>query len=271
MSIYLLSMALNTALRATTQSISGKDFSRKRVLTPETVMHLLISAEDGSLDKMLHIAGIQTTTSTLTQRRAQIPPELFRTVFTEFNSRCDDTDFFRGYRLLAVDGTAINLPRNSDAPSFVCNDSIPKGVNQLHATPLYDILGCTFADVVMQPGPKKDEIGAFSRVFFISAPMTVCDRGTQKKLLSFLSQPIRMICRIRSRCYLPSSAPCFPNFRNHARSKIIADDPLLLKRIIHSFCPIVKLAVFSPSTARSSHRSSYIPRVPKSDYRAFLE
>ena len=29
MSIYLLSMALNAALRAATQSISGKDFSRK--------------------------------------------------------------------------------------------------------------------------------------------------------------------------------------------------------------------------------------------------
>ena len=32
MSIDLLSMALNATLRAATQSISGKDFSRKRVL-----------------------------------------------------------------------------------------------------------------------------------------------------------------------------------------------------------------------------------------------
>ena len=70
MSIDLLSMALNAALRAATQSISGKDFSRKRVLTPDTVMRLLISAEGGSLDKILHIAGIQATASALTQRRA---------------------------------------------------------------------------------------------------------------------------------------------------------------------------------------------------------
>ena len=181
MSIDLLSMALNAALRAATQSISGKDFSRKRVLTPDTVMRLLISAEGGSLDKILHIAGIKATASALTQRRAQIPPELFRAVFTKFNSRCDDTDFFRGYRLLAVDGTAINLPRNPDAPSFVCNDSIPKGVNQLHATPLYDILSRTFADVVIQPEPKKDEIGALvtmlQRNDFEEKALIIADRG----------------------------------------------------------------------------------------------
>lgn len=181
MSIDLLSMALNAALRAATQSISGKDFSRKRVLTPDTVMRLLISAEGGSLDKILHIAGIQATASALTQRRAQIPPELFRTVFTKFNSRCDDTDSFRGYRLLAVDGTAINLPRNPDALSFVCNDSIPKGVNQLHATPLYDILSRTFADVVIQPEPKKDEIGALvtmlQRNDFEEKALIIADRG----------------------------------------------------------------------------------------------
>ena len=41
MSIDLLSMALNAALRTATQSIRGKDFSRKRVLTPDTVMRLL--------------------------------------------------------------------------------------------------------------------------------------------------------------------------------------------------------------------------------------
>ncbi len=174
-------MALNAALRAVTQSISGKDFSRKRVLTPDTVMRLLISAEGGSLDKILHIAGIQATASALTQRRAQIPPELFRTVFTKFNSRCDDTDFFHGYRLLAVDGTAINLPGNPDAPSFVCNDSIPKGVNQLHATPLYDILSRTFADVVIQPEAKKDEIGALvtmlQRNAFEEKTLIIADRG----------------------------------------------------------------------------------------------
>ena len=160
MSIQSIRVALNAAIRAAAQCIGGKSFSRKSTLTAETVIRLLIGAEGGSLAKILHDAGIQATASALSQRRAQIPPEVFRTVFTNFNSTCADNEFFCGYRLLAVDGTAVNLPRNSAAPSFVQNDGIPNGVNQLHVTPLYDILNRTFADVIIQPEPKKDEIGA---------------------------------------------------------------------------------------------------------------
>lgn len=59
-----------------------------------------------------------------------------------------------------MDGTTVNLPRNPASPSFVCHDGIPKGVNQLHLTPLYDLLARTFADAVIQSEPQKDEIGA---------------------------------------------------------------------------------------------------------------
>lgn len=67
------------------------------------------------------------------------------------------------------------------APSFVQNDGIPKGVNQLHVTPLYDILNRAFADVVIQPEPKKDEIGALvemlKRNTFAQKTLIIADRG----------------------------------------------------------------------------------------------
>lgn len=181
MSIQSIRVALNAAIRAAAQRIGGKSFSRKSTLTAETVIRFLIGAEGGSLAKILHDAGIQATASAVTQRRAQIPPEVFRTVFTNFNSTCADNEFFCGYRLLAVDGTAVNLPRNPKSPSFVQNDGIPKGVNQLHVTPLYDILNRTFADVVIQPEPKKDEIGALvdmlERNTFTQKALIIADRG----------------------------------------------------------------------------------------------
>lgn len=181
-SAHQLKAALNQAIRtAVAKCGHGKEFSRKRVLTPDTVIRLLIGAEGGSLDKILHTAGIKVTASAVSQRRAQIAPEVFRAVFTNFNSECADNNFFRGYRLLAVDGTAIDLPRNPASPSFVCNDGIPKGVNQLHATPLYDILSRTFADVVIQPEPKKDEIGALVEMLkrndFDRKTLIIADRG----------------------------------------------------------------------------------------------
>ena len=181
MSIYYFFAALAAAVSKAAQFSDGKDFSRKSALTAETVIRLLIGAEGGSLAKILHDAGIQATASALSQRRSQIPPEVFRSVFENFNSSCTDGDLFRGYKLLAVDGTAVNLPRNPKSPSFVQNDGIPNGVNQLHVTPLYDIFNRTFADVVIQPEPKKDEIGALvemlKRDTFAQKTLIIADRG----------------------------------------------------------------------------------------------
>lgn len=179
---YKINAFLNNAIRkAIADCTSGKHFSRKSPLTRETVIRLLIGAEGGSLDKILHTAGIEVTASAVTQRRAQIDPAVFRAVFDTFNANCTDTDFFRGYRLLAVDGTTINLPRNPKSPSFVCNEGIPDGINQLHVTPLYDLLSRTFADVVIQPEPKKDEIGALVSMLkhnaFSKNTLIIADRG----------------------------------------------------------------------------------------------
>lgn len=160
-SAYTINAALNYAIRtAVAQCGKSRNFSRKSSLSRETIIRLLIGVEGGSLDKILHTAGIKVTASAVSQRRAQIDPAVFRAVFTSSNDHCTDSASFHDYRVLAVDGTTVNLPRNPAFPSFVCNDGIPKGVNQLHATPLYDILSRSFTDVVIQPEPEKDEIGA---------------------------------------------------------------------------------------------------------------
>lgn len=181
-SAFSLNASLNHAIyTAIAKCAKGKNFSRKSPLTQETLIRLLIGAEGGSLDKILHAAGIEVTASAISQRRTQIAPDVFCSVFDLFNSNCIDDILFRDYRLLAVDGTAVNLPRNPAAPSFVCNDGIPKGVNQLHLTPLYDILSRTFTDAVIQPEPKKDEIGALltmlKRNDFDQKVLIVADRG----------------------------------------------------------------------------------------------
>ncbi|OUO25803.1 hypothetical protein B5F88_19320 [Flavonifractor sp. An306] len=97
------------------------------------------------------------------------------------NAACADTDTFCGYRILAVDGTAVNMPRNPSAPSFVQNESAPKGYNQLHVNPLYDVLNKTYFDVVIQPEPQKDEIGALVEMLkqndFNQKTLIVADRG----------------------------------------------------------------------------------------------
>lgn len=180
--IYLIVASLKHAIsKAAEKCAKGKNFSRKSTLSAEAVIHLLISAEGGCLAKILHTACLHVTASALSQRRAQIPPEVFRAVFTKFNADCTDSDLFGGYRLLAVDGTTVNLPRNPASPSFVQNEGIPNGINQLHVTLVYDILSRTFADLVIQPEPKKDEIGALvemlKRNTFSQKTLIIADRG----------------------------------------------------------------------------------------------
>ena len=106
---------------------------------------------------------------------------MFREVFNRFNAACADHETFRGYRVLAVDGTAVNMPRNPTAPSFVCNDSVPHGYNQLHLNPLFDICNRTYFDAVVQPEPQKDEIGALVEMLrrndFGHKTIILCDRG----------------------------------------------------------------------------------------------
>ena len=125
--------ALNNAiLAAAAQGGNGKAFSRGGKLTKPTIIRLLLGAEGGSLDTVLRAASIKVTASAISQRRAQIDPAVFRAVFDTFNASCVDNKFFQDYRLLAVDGTTISLPRNPASPSFVCHEGIPNGVNQLH-------------------------------------------------------------------------------------------------------------------------------------------
>ena len=82
---------------------------------------------------------------------------------------------------MACDGTAVNMARNPNAPSFVCNNSAPKGYNQLHLSPLFDIYDRTYFDAVIQPAPHKDEPGALvemvKRNDFNRRTIIVLDRG----------------------------------------------------------------------------------------------
>ena len=76
-----------------------------------------------------------------------------------------DGEVLRGYRVLAVDGTIVNLPFNPDAESFLRVETHPKGgYNALHTTPLFDVLSKTFFDCEIQPESHMDEIGGITQM-----------------------------------------------------------------------------------------------------------
>ena len=160
---------------------SNTEFQRNTKLPLYALLRLLIGAEGGALARIAHQAGIDVTPAAISQRRAQIPSEVFHDIFERFNVLSDDSETYRGYRVLAVDGTSVNMPRNPNSPCFVCNAGAPDGYCQMHLNPLYDVLNRTYFDAVLQPEPQKDEIGALVEMLrnndFFTPTLIIADRG----------------------------------------------------------------------------------------------
>ena len=157
------------------------NFSRKRVLTKETMIKLLLSFGGGSLNKELHEAGINVTASAFSQQRDKLSSWLFEEVFEQFNKTHYDTKTYKGYKVLAIDGTTVNMPRNPKSDTFVTYEGNPKGYNQFHVNPLYDVLNKTYQHCIIQPQPQQDEVGALSFMLqwydFHEKTLIVADRG----------------------------------------------------------------------------------------------
>lgn len=135
-------------------------FVRRRKLTAEKMVMLLLSMQGGSLNKELYEAGISVTASAFVQQRSKLSFTVLEEVLERFNMVSEDDRTYKGYRVFAVDGTAVNMARNPESSSFVYSDYNPKGYNQLHVNPLYDVLNKTYQHCVIQPQPQQDEIGA---------------------------------------------------------------------------------------------------------------
>ncbi len=158
------------------------EFTRKRKLPLETVIKLLLSMDGGSLKKELYKSRISVTPSAFVQQRSKISSNLFRQILQDFNRNCTDTATYKGYRVLAVDGTSINMARNPNAPSFVSYEGNPTaGYNQMFLTPLYDLCSMTYYDAVVTPKPRADEIGSLIAMLyrndFEGKNIIVADRG----------------------------------------------------------------------------------------------
>ena len=157
------------------------NFHRKRALTSEKMAQLLLSMQGGSLNKELHDDGINVTASAFVQQRDKLSYTILEDTLENFNAVSSDNKTYKGYRVFAVDDTTVNMARNPNSTSFVCNESNTKGYNQMHVNPMYDVLNKTYQHCVIQPQPRQDEIGALLFMLewhgFKEKTLVVADRG----------------------------------------------------------------------------------------------
>lgn len=125
------------------------DFIRNRKLTLSTTIKFVLSlsnksSQDELLDFFNH--SIETPSlSALIQQREKISQTLFPTLLERFNDSFKPQKFYKGYRLLACDGSDINISHNpNDSATYYRNPGSEKGFNELHIDALYDLCNRTY-------------------------------------------------------------------------------------------------------------------------------
>lgn len=144
-----------------------KDFSRKKKWDFATLVKFIISMEGQSLKNELHKYFGYTTDcpsgASFNQRRAQVNSYAFEYLFNAFTEHCQSLSDkrFKGYRLIACDGSDINIAHNPADSETYFKSGKSKGFNQLHLNAMYDLLNKTYTDIVIQPGRTENEHKAF--------------------------------------------------------------------------------------------------------------
>ena len=163
-----------------------KDFSRIKKWTFGEIMRFIISMEGKSLkDELLEHFNFSVdtpTNSSVNQRRAQILPEAFEFLFREFTTVTSKEKLFRGYRLLACDGSDLCIAHNpQDETTYFQSTPDTKGFNQMHLNALYDLLSRSYVDAVIQPARQENEQRALcdmiDRYQGNSRTVFIADRG----------------------------------------------------------------------------------------------
>lgn len=146
-----------------------KDFTRTRKISFEDFIDICLQMEGSALQnellKLYCFHNGTPTKSAFCQQRAKVSPEALKflfCIFTQMLMEMDAPKTFRGFRLLACDGSDINIPYNPADPETFHQNADKKGYNQLHLNAFFDILNGIYVDCTLVPDRKIHERDAFN-------------------------------------------------------------------------------------------------------------
>lgn len=163
---------------------SGKDFTRKRKISFETVLKTVIGMESSSLtNELIDAFGISPdmpSASAFVQQRSKIKPEAFKTVFDGFTSKIvneKDSEL----HVLAIDGSDVQIATDpTDLSSYHPGTNGQKPYNLLHLNALFDLNKKIYIDAVIQGRMDWNEHDALQSMVDrsdIKKALVIADRG----------------------------------------------------------------------------------------------
>ena len=147
----------------------GRDFTRPRTLTFETVISLLLTMSENSIGKVL-IGRFQNSEKTpsasaFVQQRQKLLPAALETLFHRFTALLRPEKTFCGCRLLAVDGSSLKSAACPEDPaSYRPGTPRQHGWNLWHMNALFDLENGIYTDLIVQKEHEKNECRALCQM-----------------------------------------------------------------------------------------------------------
>lgn len=163
----------------------GKDFSRNRKLPFRKMISLLLSMEGATLKtELLDSFGCSAeaaSSSAFVQQRKKINQEAFPSLFRMFVRKADASRTYKGLRLIAADGSDIQIPANPNHPeSFFPGTNGQSPYSLIHLDAMYDLLQRTYMDATLLGQRKTNERSALCAMVDRSEfenVLLIADRG----------------------------------------------------------------------------------------------
>ena len=163
----------------------GKDFSRRKKLPFSKVISFLLAMEGETLtNELLNYFGCSPETasaSAFVQQRSKLAPETLPALFDLFVQKTKPMKLYKGFRLLAADGSDIQIPHNPEHTASLYPGTNGKSpYNILHLDAVYDLLQHTYQDASVVGDREANERSALCCMVDRSAiekAILMADRG----------------------------------------------------------------------------------------------
>lgn len=162
------------------------DFTRNRKLPFDAVLKSVICFEGGAMnDELLKFSDYSVNTPTVSamiQARDKIKVDAFKALFDRFNEKTGKRKLYKGYRLLAIDGCEVPIDNTvyDKETTLIRHGGTNKPYSAFHLNPVYDLLECTFEDLIIQGEAMNDECKAFCELvdrYKGAGAIFIADRG----------------------------------------------------------------------------------------------
>ena len=162
------------------------DFVRNRKLSFSKTIKIILSLGGDNLRNEIlshfNFKAGSITTSAFCQQRSKINYQAFETLFHRFNSALKRSQKYRGYTLLACDGSAIRIPLETDVFIYRSQGGFDRHEGSyVHLNALYDICNKIYVDALLEPEHCHKEKESFIQMIHRNKldPKTIfiADRG----------------------------------------------------------------------------------------------